>query len=137
MSLPATIEALYVVDTHALIWYLTNNKKLGNRASTVFAVAERGETRLLISTISLAELYYANKKHVWFADFEATYRQLRAKPYFRIVDFKPDQVMDFDSDAAIPEMHDRIIVGLARRTGAPLLTDDSQIIASGIVSVIW
>ena len=131
------IEPLYVLDTHALIWYLTNDRKLGSQAAAVFAAAERGETRLIISAIVVAEMYYANKKNNWFADFSTTYRGLRAKPYFRFVHFKADHVLDFDRDATVPEMHDRIIAGLAERIGAPLLTSDPLIGAAGIVTIVW
>lgn len=131
------IEPVYVVDTHALIWYLTNDKKLGKQAAAVFAAAERGETRLVVSAVVVAEMYYANKKNKWFADFNATYQRLKAKPYFRFVHFKADHVLDFDNDFAVPEMHDRIIAGLARRISAPLLAADPQITAANLVTIIW
>jgi PIN domain nuclease of toxin-antitoxin system len=131
------IEPVYVVDTHALIWYLTNDKKLGKQAAEVFAAAERGETRLIVSAIVVAEMYYANKKNKWFADFNETYRELRTKPYLRFVHFKADHVLDFDHDATVPEMHDRIIAGLARRIGAPLVAADPQITAANLVKIIW
>jgi PIN domain nuclease of toxin-antitoxin system len=131
------IEAFYVVDTHALIWYLINDRKLGKRAAAIFAAAERGETWLVISAVVVAEMYYANKKNKWFADFDAAYQQLRATPYFRFVDFASDHVLDFDKNVNVPEMHDRIIAGLARRIGAPLLTSDPQITAANIVKIVW
>src|SRR5258708_27757191 len=95
------IEPVYVVDTHALIWYLTNDKKLGKQATAAFAAAERGETRLIVSAIVVSEMYYANKKNNWFADFNAIYQELKSKPYFRLVHFKANHVMDFDEDIAI------------------------------------
>lgn len=131
------IEPIYVLDTHALIWYLTNDEKLGKQAVEVFAAAERGETRLVVSAIVIAEMYYANKKNNWFADFKAIYQELKAKPYFRFVHFQTDHTLDFDQDVAVPEMHDRIIAGLARRLDAPLVTVDPQIMAAGLVSVLW
>lgn len=48
----------------------------------------------------------------------------------------PDNILDFDHDAAVLEMHDRIIAGLARRSNAPLITSDSQITASALVTVV-
>lgn len=131
------IEPLYVVDTHALIWYLTNDRKLGAQAAQIFAATERGETRLIVSAIVVAEMYYANRKNKWYPDFKATYQALRAKPYFRFVHFKADHVLDFDSDNTIPEMHDRIIAGLARRLNVPLLSVDLQITAAHQVTIIW
>jgi hypothetical protein len=55
----------------------------------------------------------------------------------RLIDFAPDDVLDFDQDQPIPEMHDRIIVGLARRLDAPLITADAIISSAGVVNVIW
>jgi PIN domain nuclease of toxin-antitoxin system len=57
------IEPIYVVDTHALIWYLVDALKLGAQAAEVFSEAERGKTRLIVSAIVVAEMYYANRKH--------------------------------------------------------------------------
>jgi hypothetical protein len=53
------------------------------------------------------------------------------------VAFHENVVLDFDRDQAIPEMHDRIIVGLARTLRAPLITSDVVIRQSGIVQVEW
>lgn len=131
------IEPLYVVDTHALIWYLTNDSKLGEQAAQIFTAAERGESRLIISAIVLAEMYYANQKKQWFEDFSETVRQLKQKPYFRFVAVKPDHILDFEKDISVPEMHDRIIAGLARRLDAPLITTDNQINDSGWVRIVW
>lgn len=130
-------EPLYVVDTHALIWYLLKDHKLGHNASRVFEAAERGETRLIVSAVVIAELYYANGKNNLFKSFSATYRQLKTKPYFRFVAFKTDHVLSFKKDMSVPEMHDRIIVGLARRIGAPLLTSDPKITAANLVTIVW
>jgi PIN domain nuclease of toxin-antitoxin system len=131
------IEPIYVIDTHALIWYLTNDRKLGKQAARIFAAAERGETWLVVSAIVVAEMYYANQKHRWFANFAGMYQQLKTAPYFRFVDFNADDVLDFGRDSGVPEMHDRIITGLARRMGAPLVAADPEISASKIVTIVW
>ena len=54
-----------------------------------------------------------------------------------LVAFEADDVLDFDRDSAVKEMHDRMIVGVARRLNAPLLTKDANITASGLVSIVW
>ena len=131
------LESVYVIDTHTLIWYLTNDRKLSQLASDIFEAAERGETRLVISAIVLAEMYYANRKNKWFADFVSTCKQLKTKSYFRFVAVKPDHILDFDRDSDVPEMHDRIIAGLARRIRAPLLSSDPLIKAANIVNIVW
>jgi PIN domain nuclease of toxin-antitoxin system len=131
------IEPFYVVDTNALIWHLTTDRKLGKRAAQVFAAAQRGETRLLVSALAVAELYYADKKHRLFANFDEVFQRLRSSPYIRFMAFEAEHVLDFDIDAKVPEMHDRIMTGLARRLGAPLLTSDPKIIAANLAVIVW
>ncbi len=136
-SLATPIEPLYVVDAHTLIWYLTNDQKLGSNVIPIFAAAERGDALLVIPAIVVAEMYYANQKYKWFSDFASLYLQLKAQPYFRFLPFEPDHVIDFDRDSAITEMHDRIIVGAAKRLNAPLLSVDPQITKAALISVVW
>jgi len=131
------IEPLYVVDTNALIWHLSDDRKLGGQARAIFAAAERGETRLVVSAIVVAELYYADKKFELFADFSALFRQLQAAPHFRFVSLDAEHVLDFDKDPNVPEMHDRIVAGLARRLGAPLIASDRKIVDAGVAAVVW
>lgn len=131
------IEPLYVVDTNALIWYLMDDRKLGRRAGEIFAAAERGQTRLVVSAIVMAELYYADKKFSLFADFTAVFHRLQAAPYIRFLPFEVEQVQDFDRDQDVPEMHDRIIAGLSRRLGAPLIASDPKIVEAGVTAIVW
>jgi hypothetical protein len=58
------------------------------------------------------------------------YEDVRARPYFQFVDFEAAHVNRFTADISIPEMHDRIIVGVARRLNVPLLTSDIVIDAN-------
>lgn len=132
-----TIRPIYVTDTHTLLWYLTQDKKLSAQALRIFQAAERGETRIVISAIVIAELCFLNRKHGIFDDFTAIYNILQTKPYFQLVVFDPDDVLDFAQDSAVSEMHDRIIAGLARRLGAPLITVDPMITTSGLVEIVW
>jgi hypothetical protein len=45
--------------------------------------------------------------------------------------------VDLKKDAAVPEMRDRMITGLARRLGVPLITSDPQIVAAHLVQIVW
>ena len=132
-----TIERLYVVDTNALIWHLSDDRKLTTQAREIFAAAERGETRLVISSVVMAELYYADKKFGLFSDFDALFRRLQAAPQFRFAPFDAEHVLDFDQNQDVPEMHDRIIAGLARRLGVPIVTSDPKIAEAASTTVVW
>lgn len=131
------LEPLYVVDTNVLLWHLTQSMRLSARVSMILAAAERGETSLVVSAIVLAELYYANRKFGLFADFAQVYARLASLPYIQFAPFDPEAVLRFAEDEVIPEMHDRIIFGLARHIGAPLLTSDQVLRQAASVVTVW
>lgn len=127
----------YVIDTHALYWYLINSPKLSAAASHVFDEADNGQALLYAPSIALAELHYLNKKHNSLLDMAQVIRELEQKAQFVLVPFEGSEVCDFDADSAVPEMHDRIIAGVARRLGVPCVTQDHQITGSGLVAIVW
>lgn len=127
----------YVADTHALYWYLTASPKLGAKARQVFGEADQGRALIFLPAIVLAELFYLNKKHGEPLDFAASFLRLQQNPQFVLLPFEPTDVLDFAAHAAVPEMHDRLVVGAALRLGVPCLTHDSQIVHSHLVSVVW
>lgn len=127
----------YVVDTHALFWYLTASPRLGTAAKRAFDESLRGEARVLIPAIVLAELHFLNQKASQPLVFAEEFERMRQAGQFSFLSFEAEHVSDFERDASIPEMHDRIIVGAARRAGATLLTRDAAIAASATVPVAW
>jgi PIN domain nuclease of toxin-antitoxin system len=127
----------YVTDTHALYWYLTASPKLGVNAQAAFWAGEQGQTLIYIPSIVLAELYYVNVKYRQPLLFAQEYERLTESGQFRFVEFRSADVLRFDALVAIPEMHDRMIVGVAYALQLPLLTCDSEILASGIIQTIW
>jgi PIN domain nuclease of toxin-antitoxin system len=56
---------------------------------------------------------------------------------YEVVPFLASDLHDLPRDKAVPEMHDRIIVGVSRRRGAALITKDKEIIESNAVKTVW
>ena len=127
----------YVTDTHALFWYLTASPKLGKGAKSAFDEGASGEALILIPAIVLAELYFLNEKFGGALGFPTELARLRGSGQFEFVPFLPDDVLDFEADRGIPEMHDRMIAGVARRTGAVCITRDAEVVRSKLVPTIW
>ena len=127
----------YVTDTHALYWYLIGSSRLGARAKEAFDEGVGGEAVIYIPVIVLAELYFLNEKVGRPLDFTFEYRQLVNSGQFVFVSLYPEDVLNFDEDTAVPEMHDRMIVGVARRLNAVCLTRDVAVIASEQVPTQW
>jgi predicted nucleic acid-binding protein len=127
----------YVVDTHALFWYLTASPRLSARAKDAFDEGKRGEAKVCIPAIVLAELFYLNEKLGRQLDFSSELQRLRAGIQFEFIPFLADDTLDFETDRAVPEMHDQMIAGVARRLQLPLITNDPQIAGSNLVPTIW
>jgi hypothetical protein len=85
----------------------------------------------------IAEIYFLNEKIGSPLDFTDVLKNLRSNSQFSFVSFRATEVLDFDTDKAVPEMHDRIITGVARRKQAACLTIDTKIVSSGLVKVVW
>jgi PIN domain nuclease of toxin-antitoxin system len=127
----------YVADTHALFWYLTGSPRLGKAAKAALDEGAAGKATVCIPVIVLAELHFLNEKAGRPLDFAAEFQRLQTAGQFTLLPFVPEDVLDFDRDAAVEEMHDRMIVGAARRLGAVCLSCDTRIAAAVSVAVQW
>jgi len=127
---------LYVVDTHALFWYLINSPKLSKLGRQIFQKAFAGETTLVLSPIVLLELYGVARKVTSPFDF-ATELALFEQPPFRVEPITSADLRLLDRLSSIPELHDRLIAATAFRLNAPILTRDSLISACADVTCAW
>ena len=127
----------YVTDAHALFWYLVNSSKLGAAASHAFDEGARGTAEIGIPAIVFAEFYFLNIKLGKPLDFADVFRRIDSGQQYVLLPRLPADVLDFDQDAAVTEMHDRMIVGAARRRGASLITADRQITQRAAVPIVW
>lgn len=127
----------YVIDTNVLFWQMTRSSRMSRAAADVFLEADAGQARLVIPFIVLAELYYLNNKYGRPIDFVAELTSMRSARNAEFVVHQPDDLLDLDRDSAVLEMHDRLVVGVARRMGLPCVTSDRSIHDSKLVPVIW
>lgn len=135
----------YVLDTHPLIFYATDQRrKLGRRARAAFDAFERGEGFFYVPAPVVLETAMLHRKRViavpttlaaWWEALEAVGTILH-EPLTR------DDVLEAH---ALPWEHvdpfDRCIVAIARRLELPLLTRDRAITEwaerSGGVEIAW
>lgn len=134
-------EHLYIIDTHALLWYLTDDKRLGGSASRIL---DDSKIRLLIPSIVLAEaLFILEGKPDLYALSESTLLQeVEKDPRMEVVALDWEVLMTTLACKAISEMQDRQIVAtamLAQKAGYDIavLTRDGNITDSALVPVIW
>lgn len=127
----------YVVDTHALFWYLVASPRLGTKAKAVFNEGVKGEALIYVPAIVLAELFFLNEKAGRPLDFAVEYGRLSNGSQFVFMPLEPQDVLEFDLNTAVPEMHDRMIAGVARRLNAVCLSRDPAIRNFVLVNTLW
>lgn len=125
---------VYVLDTHALVWYLTNDRRLGLQAE---AVLNDPGARLIIPTIVLAEIKDLARKGRFtqtladvLAVIEFDQRCLVYPVNLEVIRAAPMQL----------DIHDSLIVGVALVQADAVngvLTCDQAITSSGLVPVVW
>lgn len=121
-----------LLDTHALFWFLSADKKLSEKArSTV-----EGAIKLFIPTIVLLELLYLVRKAEGEEKFRAIYRQLKRDPQFTITSLDIAVVEEVIKLPAKLDIHDRIIVATARLLKVPVISKD-PVIYEAYNNVIW
>ena len=124
----------YVLDTHALVWRLTNDRRLGAQAA---AVLEDPDAILIIPVIVLAEIKNLAHKRRLAATIERVLTVIEAdgRCVIRTIDLEIIRAMPMELD-----IHDALIVGAALTPVTPVdgvITCDQDIIRAGLVPVIW
>ncbi len=127
----------YVLDTHALLWHLTGDARLGENARRVL---DDPTSILIVPTLVLAEAKHAAIRKRVAIPFETVMQAIVASP--RIVIF-PMDVFTLNYLSGELDIHDSIIVATALfckqlfHENISILTNDHLITESGLVSVIW
>jgi PIN domain nuclease of toxin-antitoxin system len=127
-----TIDNPTLLDTHILIWLLSDFENLSEQGRKIIEVA-RSKRKLLVASISLWEIaMLKSKKRInIYKPVKEFLKSITEIEGVRIVDISPDIAADstllpdnFHGDPA-----DRIIAATAINTEAILLTKDQQILA--------
>lgn len=132
----------YILDTHALLWYLEGNPRLGQRAKVAMSATN---SEMILPLIALAEATLLIEKgrisipsiSDLLLDIENDDR-IEVYPFtFAILErsLTPEGLR-------IPELHDRFIVstGLYLQDlghAVVILTKDNSITNAGVLPVIW
>lgn len=129
--------AVYVADTHALVWYLGGSPLLGDAARQAFDEVASGDGLLIVPAICLAELVMMSEKGRSAIDATLITAAIRAAPGFELRPLAPEVALSIRALTALPDIHDRLIVAEALANNATLITRDQLIVASGLVPTLW
>lgn len=129
--------SLYVVDAHAVWWYIKSPARLSPAAAAAFLLAETGNAVLIVPAIVVAELYYVSVKYGQPYTAAELLQALEAVRGVRVSDLGRAQLERLDRLPDVPEMHDRLIAAEGMALGAPIVTRDKAIAAAPQVQTIW
>lgn len=124
----------FVVDTHALVWFLGRDPRLSEKAHTVL---HDPTVRLIIPAIVLAEIKYLGGKGRFAQTLDDVLHVINTDPRCLVYPIDLDVVRQAPPTL---DIHDSLIVGTALAQPVAvdgILTCDEAITASGLVPVIW
>ena len=128
---------VYVVDAHALWWYMKSRDRLSPAALAVFQLADSRNALLVVPAIVAAEVYFLSVKLGDPITPSELLEVIEQADPMRFSDLGRTQLELLDRLLEIPEMHDRLIAAEALALGAPIVTRDQAIAASPQVQSIW
>jgi PIN domain nuclease of toxin-antitoxin system len=127
----------YVVDTHAMIWFLEGNSRLGANARIFLSDAS---SQLILPVIAVAEAaWIIERGKTSIPSVESLFNAINSDPIYPLDKAVVQKSVGLSK---INEMHDRQIVATAlvleeQGEKATLLTCDKNIVDSGLVTVAW
>lgn len=131
----------FVTDTHAVIWYLSKNKRLSAKARTIFQKAQAGHGHVVIPSIVLVETIFLVQRGRANEEVIKLLLDLTENPadgiYIYPLNRAVVQALTPFGSAAVPELADRIIAATSLHLELPLLTADTAIQASELVKTVW
>jgi PIN domain nuclease of toxin-antitoxin system len=124
------------LDTHAVLWTLADDPRLGGRARELIATSNRAD--LLIPDVALLEVAYLYQKGRITDDGGLDTLLGKISESFVVVPITA-KIASLAVSLDLPqgEPFDRVMVATALFHGIPLLTRDRVITASGAVTCIW
>lgn len=127
----------FVTDTHALIWWFTNNPRLSKKAAGIFGDCENGESIIFVPSIVIAEtLSIFDKKRVSF-DFKKLLKQINDSEHFVIVPLDSPILMKMVDLKDVPELHDKIIASTAKYLNLSIITKDEVLQNLSHIKTVW
>lgn len=127
-----------LLDTHIVVRWLYESKKLSREQCRVLDDAERRGECVGISAMSLLEIALLQEgRQRLNVRLDQVFHELDTNPAFRIIPLTTDVALEMAAlGDALRDPGDRVIVATARIHRLRLLTADQRIIQSDLVPVI-
>ena len=133
-------SVVIVLDTHALVWWVTGDAALSKKAKTVIN-REQDSGEIIVSAISAWEITMLVEKGRLVLSMDVS-SWLATVAEIERVKFLPVDMEIANKSVVLPgEFHkdpaDRMIVATSRKLAAPVVTKDEKIRSYPHVKTIW
>ena len=127
-----------LLDTHILIRWLIESRKLSRTQLRVLETAARRGEPVALCAISLLEIAVlaSGERPLLKVPLDEFLRDLNSNPVFRVLPLTWEVALEVASLGALKDPADRAIVATARVHRLRLVTSDQRIIDSGLVQVV-
>jgi PIN domain nuclease of toxin-antitoxin system len=130
-----------VLDTHAVIWYLSDSKQLSPTARLIITTEEKNGESIFVSAISLVEvIYLAERGRLPLAALQSLENALGDPMGSMVIaplDAAVAEAVQKISRITVPDMPDRIIAATAVHLNADLVTRDRRLHAALGNRSVW
>jgi PIN domain nuclease of toxin-antitoxin system len=133
------VSPRYLLDTHVVVRWLAEPKKLSREQTRALDEAQRQGEPVAVSAMTLLEiaLLFADRSRRVRGTANDIFAELKANPIFQIFPLTIDIALEVGFlGSLIRDPADRAIVATARVHRLQLLTSDQRIAESNLVSVI-
>lgn len=131
----------YVTDTHALVWSMYAPSRLGSAAQQAVAATDAGAARIHVPAVVVAETIMVVERGrlsgITLAHLLPRLEAMRTSDNYRLESLLPEVVLASHALTAIPDIFDRLIVAEAIHRGTPLISKDTVIRRSALVTTVW
>ena len=130
----------YILDTHALIWFLEGNSRLGLTAKEILSDSS---SELVLPAIALAEaVWIVSRGKTAIPSVDALLKVVKQDKRLSIYPLDSDVIEKSVNLTSINEMHDRQIVSTAlvvegQGNQVARLSCDQNICAADLVRIVW
>ena len=130
----------FLLDTHVIVWWLSNVRKLSREQARVLGESVRRREPVAVSGMSLLEIavFFDRGRPRRGLSVAEVLGEIGSNPIFQVLPLTIEVANEVLAlGPSLRDPGDRAIVATARVNRLQLITSDERIIDSGLVSVVW
>ncbi len=124
-----------VADTHALVWHLTEPRRLGKAARRAFDAADAGRLLCHVPAICLVEVALLHERGKLRVGATQVLEAIAGHSGYAVLPLDIEQALEFTALVGLKDPMDRLIAAAARASKARLLSADD--VFGSFVDRVW